>query len=144
VEPTALALLALESAPGVEAENRRKEALGFIEDRRCPQGGWNVGSPVMFASGLPGRAHSTAWVILALAKTSPGMIRPGDKEFLRAEMRRERGVLGFAWGLLALRAAGEEDREAEDRLRRLQGKNGGWENSPFKTAAAQMALGGQL
>jgi len=144
VEPTALALMALESSSGVEAAARRKEGLHFIQDRCCPGGGWNVGSPVMFSSALPGRAHPTAWVLVALSKLAPANIRSEDIKVLRAEMHRDGGALGLAWGLLALRTMREDDAPAEARLTALQGPNGGWSNDIYKTAIAVMALRGHL
>jgi hypothetical protein len=144
VEPTALALMALESSSGIDAAARRKDGLRFIQDRRCPGGGWNVGSPVMFSSALPGRVHPTAWVLLALSKMAPGNIRSEDIKLLRAEMHRDGGAQGLAWGLLALRTMREDDAPAEARLKALQAPNGGWSNDIYSTAVAVMALRGHL
>ena len=69
IEPTALALLALAEVsltPMITA--RTDEAVRYLTDRRCADGGWNVGNPVMLGSGLPPRAEPTAWVLLALAR----------------------------------------------------------------------------
>jgi len=144
VEPTALAMLALESVPGIAATDRLNEALRYIQDRRCPGGGWNVGSPVMFASALPALVNTTAWVLLALFKLAPGSILSEDFEILRTAMHRDGGVLGLAWGLLALKTLGKYNTLAEGRLAGLQHKDGGWANNPYKTAAAIMALRGHL
>jgi hypothetical protein len=140
IEPTALTMLALESIPGPEVTKRLNEAFLYIQDRRCPDGGWNVGSPAMFNLALPGRGYPTAMVLLALFKSGLGNIQGNDISFLRSEMLRDGSVLTLAWGLLALRTLGEDDVWAEARLSALQGQNGGWGDSPYKTAAAVMAL----
>jgi len=144
IEPTALAMLALESVADRKATERVQEAILYIQDRRCPGGGWNVGNPVMFNSALPARVHTTALVLLALHKISPGRINSEDIGILRSEIHRDGGVLGLAWGLLALKTLGEYDTLAEGRLAALQDKDGGWANNPYKTAAAIMALRGYL
>lgn len=144
VEPTALAMLALESVPGIAATDRLNEALRYIQDRRCPGGGWNVGSPVIFASALLALVNTTAWVLLALFKLAPGSILPEDFEILRTAMHRDGGVLGLAWGLLALRTIGQDHDSAEVRLAALQDQNGGWGNNPYKTAAALTGIRGYL
>jgi hypothetical protein len=144
IEPTALAMLALESAQDAVVTPRIHEALRYIQDRRCPGGGWNVGSPVMFNSALPARVHTTALVLLAFLKLSPKNVHPEDIGILRSEMRRGGGVLGLAFGLLALRTLGQDDASAEVSLSKLQGQNGGWANDPYKTALVLLALRGKI
>ena len=144
IEPTALAMLALESAQDAVVTPRIHEALRYIQDRRCPGGGWNVGNPVMFNSALPARVHTTALVLLAFLKLSPKNVHPEDIEILRSEMRRDGGVLGLAFGLLALRTLGQDDAAAEVNLSKLQGQNGGWANDPYKTALVLLALTGKI
>jgi hypothetical protein len=142
IEPTALALLALESTAGVTGAERIREAIQYIQDRRCPGGGWNVGSPIMFNTALPGRAYTTALVLLALAGRARGNIRPEDVRTLRLEMHRGGSPLALAWGLLALRSLGEDDEAAETRLCEKQARSGGWEDNAHKTATSLMALRG--
>ncbi len=144
IEPTALALLAFESAGEAPGDQRIREAVRYIQDRRCPGGGWNVGNPIMFNSVLPARAYTTALVLLALAGRARGVIRPEDLRTLRNEMDREGSPLALAWGLLALRALGENDPAAETRLLQMQGRNGAWEDSPHKTAGSLMGIRGRL
>jgi hypothetical protein len=145
IEPTALALLALHSIRGsTEAKGRINEAVRYIQDRRCPEGGWNVGNPVMFNSPLPARAHPTALVLLALSRFAPGTINSQDIKALRSAMHRDGGALGLAWGLLALRTMGEDDKLEETRLASMQGQNGGWADNPYITAVALMAMRGYL
>ena len=98
----------------------------------------------MFSKSLPARAHTTALVVLALSNLAPETIMPDDIKALRSEMQRDGGVLGLAWGLLALKTLKIDDTSAEGRLVALQDKGGGWGNSPFKTAIAIMAFRGHL
>jgi hypothetical protein len=145
IEPTALALLALRTICGLtEANGRINEALRYIQDRRCPGGGWNVGNPVMFNTPLPARSHPTAWVLLALSNFAPGTINSQDIKSLRSAMHRDGGALGLSWGLLALRTLKEDDKMAEARLVAMQGQNGGWADNPYITAVALMAMKGYL
>jgi hypothetical protein len=145
IEPTALAMLALQSAPSTPAiSTRLDEGVRYIRDRRCKAGGWNVGNPFMFGTALPSRAHQTAWVLLALMHVAPEVIQLEDEEALRSEMLRDGGVAALAWGLLTLRALGKDDVEAQSQLAALQGSNGGWNHNPYCTAVAMMAARGRL
>lgn len=141
-EPTALTMLALESTPAARSPAivaRLNEAVRCLEDRRCLNGGWNVGSPVMLGAYLPPRAHPTAWALLALSGFAPQAIRPEDIAVLRSDMHRDGGVLALAWGLIALRALGQDDAEAQARLAAGQMPDGGWNANPYHTAVALWA-----
>lgn len=141
VEPTALALLALSHAPTGESDHgRRQTAVTYLLDRRCQLGGWNVGNPVMFSQSLPPRACPTAWVILALARNDPSAITARDLDALRADMRQDGGVLALAWGLLALQAVDAGEPASRAALRALQQNDGGWNQNPYHTAIASLAL----
>ena len=142
VEPTALAMLALETAKDQpDVRNRLTEAVRYLKDRRVPGGGWNVGNPVMFSSVLPARAHPTAWSLLALMALSSETILPEDYECLKTEMQRDGGNMALAWGLLAIRAAGQDAPAARDLLIAAQQVDGSWDHNPYLTAVAWMALG---
>jgi hypothetical protein len=145
IEPTALSIIALQSIPDkIASTDRMDEALRYIQDRRCPGGGWNVGSPMMFNVALPARVHPTAWVLLALFRFAPKAVLPEDVRALRSDMLRDGGALGLAWGLLALRTLGEDDSLAETRLARLRIQGGGWSKNPYVTAVALMAIRGHI
>jgi hypothetical protein len=144
IEPTALSVLALVSEADIASSARMNEAIQYFQDRRCPRGGWNVGNPIMFNSALPAGAHTTALVLLALSKLAPKRINPEDIKVLRSEMGRGGGILGLAFGLLALRTLGEDDPLAEVRLSEMQGQNGGWADDLYKTAVVLMALRGKI
>jgi hypothetical protein len=141
VEPSALTLLALaknSSQAGVPA--RIEEAILYLKDRRCRGGGWNVGNPVMFDALLPARINPTAWAVLALAETSPTAILSEDVQVLHEEMHRDGGIMGFAWGLIALHKIGDEDAEARAKLASLQEEDGSWGANPYLTASTYLAL----
>ncbi len=141
VEPTALALLAL--APWAERTDvrpRLDEGIHFLLDRHCQGGGWNVGNPVMFSRPLPPRAIPTAWALLALNRLMPEAVRAEDVATLRKEMHADGSTSALAWGLLALRSLGQDDRVAADRLAARQAADGGWDGSPYHTAIALRAL----
>jgi len=143
VEPTALALLALDAASAVAAHRARAdEAVRYLSDRRCQGGGWNFGNPFMLGAYLPPRPHPTAWALLALHAIAPDAIRPEDVAALRTEMHRDGGAMALALGIMALEALGETDPLARERLTALQRPDGSWEGSPYVTALALRALSG--
>ncbi len=145
IEPTALAMLALEKV-AVESVDpgRILAAVNYLEDRRCPGGGWTVGNPVMLETLLPALPHPTACALVALSTFDPEAITSEDVQVLRAEMHRDGGVLALAWGLLALRTLGEDDTQAQSTLDEMQGSDGGWNRNPYHTALAIMARRGYL
>ena len=71
VEPTAFALLALETQQGQElpsAQNRRRLGEALLYDRMCPGGGWNCGNPEVYGVAGEPLVIPTAWALLALRK----------------------------------------------------------------------------
>jgi len=145
VEPTALSILASDGRGQTSKEqNRLAEAVKYLVDRRCKGGGWNVGNPVMFNSNLPARAVPTAWSLIALHHIAPQHIEVNDVSALKKEIAQDGGVYAAAWGLLALRILGEDDAETESHLLNIQAENGSWQESPYLTAIAAMALKGEF
>jgi len=139
VEPTALTMLALASASA--SNDRLLEAVRYLENRRCPGGGWNVGNPVMFNAFLPARVNPSAWSMMALARTSPQTISPDDAPALRTEIVKDGGAMGMAWGCLALRTCGiDVPADLLDLLAAKQSTNGSWDENPYVTAVAWMAF----
>ncbi len=84
VEPTSLALIALQRCPLeiLPSRSARRIQLGeaFLYDRECPDGGWNCGNPVVY--GVPGEAQvgPSVWALLALRKH---VERPGNQTGIR-------------------------------------------------------------
>jgi hypothetical protein len=141
VEPTAISMLALQSIPATPAITARlAEGIRCLTDRRCPPGGWNVGSPVMLGAAMPPRPVPTAWAILALSGPARDAIRPEDIATLRSEMEQDNGTLALAWGLMALQRLNETDEEVRNRLAARQLEDGSWDEDPYHTAMASLAL----
>jgi hypothetical protein len=143
VEPTALAMLALLSAPGADGgADRVTEGAAMLVDRRCPGGGWNVGNPLMLGAAMPARAHTTALAVLALARAARDALLPEDTAALRVCMHWDGSPSALALGLLALRELEEDDPAAAASLAALQLPDGSWNGSAYDTALAILADGG--
>lgn len=145
VFPTALTLLALVAA-GIRQHPRLDQGLLYLLDRACPDGGWNFGNPAMFGKRLPALIPETAMALLALrtlgVKIEGASVQAG-LAYLRSAPTAPTS-LELALGSLALLAwegAVISTASAIEALLRKQGADGGWENSPFITAAAALALG---
>ena len=102
VEPTAFALLALESAPKAllpaNAEKRRTLAKAMLRDRMCPGGGWNCGNPMVY--GVPGDPSipQTVWALLALRNEQEQNHQAASLRWLEANLANEtrKGVASLA------------------------------------------------
>jgi len=85
VEPTSIALLALEQAPAEllppVATRRRHLAESMLYDRMCPGGGWNCGNPRVYGVAGEPLVIPTAWALLAL----------------RAHAERHENMLSLSW-----------------------------------------------
>jgi len=145
VESIALTILALSSSDHTpEVEDRLAEAERYLTDRRCRGGGWNVGNPIMFSNPFPAPAEPAAGAILALLRFSPEAILPEDLPTLRYQADEEGGAGAVAWALLALRSAGADPGHLLDTLGTLQAADGSWNDNPYHTAVALMAMRGVL
>lgn len=145
VEPTSLAMLALENEKGNQFVGKRIErAVSYLKQRRCEGGGWNVGNPVMFDTTLPARAPQTAVAILALLASDPTPYKLEDLEALQRDMFEDGSPLALAWGSLVLRILGLDNRKAAAKLDSTQEENGSWSNNCYHTAIAMIAERGNL
>ena len=78
---------------------------------------------------------------MSLAKVAPHLVLSQDVSALQAEMRSDGGITALAWGILALRPFTSQSFKAEqEQLTSAQAANGGWEENPYPTAIAWMAL----
>lgn len=145
IEPTAYTILALKDLSVDAATKLRMDAgISYFQRQRCLQGGWTVGDPLMFESALPAHVHTTAVVLMAMMAYSPDSIQPEDILELRRDMQEDGGALAFSWGLLVLRTLGEEEESSFAHLFEIQGSNGDWNDNPYTTALAIMAIRGYL
>ncbi len=145
IQPTALALLALEGIDGSPvAQARMNAATRYFEYYRTTMGGWSVGNTTKLDINDTARAFPTALVLMALANFTPGLIQPPDLTALQQDMQNDPGVLAQAAGLLALRMLGKVDDTSIARLSSQQEADGSWEHNPFATGLAMMAMRGYL
>ena len=141
IEPTALSLLALNSVEmDPQHHERIQEAILYLDDRRCRDGGWNFGNPVMFNKDLPPRTYHTSLSILALSRISPNIILGEDISTLNKLLDDEGRPLGIALGILALKALNQDTSLLENKLLALQKSDGSWEGNIYFSAMSLLAL----
>jgi hypothetical protein len=139
VEPTAIAVLGLTTAGSADPE-RINEAALYLVNRRCPGGGWNVGNPIMFGSYLPARAQPTAMGILALNEIAHDGLMDDDFSIMEMDALKDDGSLALSWAGFALATCGRPSRDILNRLVSKQSQNGAWDDSPYATAVAWLAI----
>jgi hypothetical protein len=64
----------------------------------------------------------------------------GGLEVTRELLTAEVAASSLAWGIIALRAWQADDASLREQLLKRQSEDGGWENSPYSTASALLAL----
>jgi hypothetical protein len=106
VEPTSLALLALEITEKGEHE-RAREARRMLMDRQMESGGWNYGNTAVFGRQLWPMPESTGLALSALEGRIDRKSVEKSIVYLKHEMGRLRTPLSLGWGCLGLRAWGE-------------------------------------
>ena len=142
VEPTALSVLVL-FASGVTDHPRLREAIALLRERVCLGGGWNVGAALNFGKQMPPTPYATVLALLALQVARVDRDDPVIAESLRAlhhMLTPHVAASTLAWGIIALRAWQADHSSLRDRLLERQATDGGWENSPYATATALLAL----
>lgn len=145
IEPTALAVLALEGLIRPPfALTRINAALAYFRKYRTPSGGWDMGNASAIDNIIFPRSFQTALVLMALSRVAPQEIKPNDISVMREDLMRDQDVLFFSAGYLAIKTLGESDEMLLSYLKENQIKNGSWEDNPFFTAWAMMALRGYL
>ena len=105
VEPTSLALLALE-ATGQGDHERAREARRMLLDRQLDGGGWNYGNTLVFGRLLRPMPSSTGMALNALAGRTTEASVGESLSYLERETGRLRAPLSFSWCLLGLGAWG--------------------------------------
>lgn len=127
VEPTALALIALEQAPchllPSGAAKRRESATVLIYDRMCPGGGWNCGNPMVY--GVPGDSlvEPTVWALIALRREPKRRENVASLEWLRRNASQVLGAGSLALASICMDLYGEECPETAPDLSSLYGVN---------------------
>jgi hypothetical protein len=145
IEPTAMAVIALGGITSSKlAEVRINAAHSYFLHNRTPDGGWDIGNAGPLDTIVLPRAYPTSLVLIALALTAPEDIQTIDLSALLQDLQRDPSMLAQSSGLLAMRTLGERDEGVISNLNQSQLMNGSWNDNPFFTAWAIMALRGYL
>lgn len=103
VEPTCLALLALQTAPDCPERTRRTEqGRRLLLDRQLPEGGWNYGNTRVFQAALRPTAEATALALATLEVTGGAPDPVGLIQRLASEPLPT-APLACGWMAIALR-----------------------------------------
>jgi Prenyltransferase and squalene oxidase repeat len=140
VEPTSRVLLAVNALTPRDVRTRR-EAVRFLDDHQCTDGGWNYGNASHVDVDLRGYAQTTAIALIAL-QGEKGASVTRAVGFLRQTWRLEPGGLTAAQALVAFRLHGVdgERRAATDSLGAIAGRRSFLER-PLAVAWAALATG---
>ena len=143
IEPTAMAVLALESRDNSPlASSRINAAVDYFIKYRTPIGGWDIGNAGPLDTIVLPRAFPTSLVLMALNLAAPQAIISNDISALKQDMMFDLSVLSLSSGLLAIRVLGETADEVEVDIKDKQNANGSWDNNPFFTGWAMLAIRG--
>lgn len=108
VEPTAHALVALRRVvrrvPDRSLQQRIESGERMLLDTRCPDGGWNYGSPRALGVDLPSYPETTGLALVGLQRRAP----PETFDHARDLVRNGASPLARAWLNIALRTAGKD------------------------------------
>ena len=140
VEPTAFALLALESQKGPEhpsAQRRRKLGELLLYDRMCPGGGWNCGNPEVYGVAGEPLVIPTTWALLALRKYPERRENIQSLTWLEENFEKIQGPGSYAMAQICLAAYGRERNTDAASAGDLHAKNEFLRNIPV---AAWMTL----
>ena len=137
VEPTALAVAALARA-GYGQEAAVQEGITLLLDRQLPDGGWNYGNTVVFATQLRPAPEYTGMALYALAgKIDPAQVQV-SLAYLQQTLPQTLTPLALGWGVLALTAWQVLPPAA---LTWLAAGWHQWRNCPYLDTAALALLG---
>ena len=112
IEPTAMALLALEKTRH-EDHPRFLEGIRMIIDRRLSQGGWNYGNTRVYGTELFPFVDTTGMALTALAGHASKESVKNGIDYLLAEVENCRTPLSLGWALFGLGAWGIFPDESE-------------------------------
>jgi hypothetical protein len=112
VEPTALALIALQTA-GYEKHPRSIEAIKMLVDRQLPEGGWNYGNTSVFGKELNSMPETTGIALQALADLVPREQIKKSLTYLKTTVEKLYTPFALGWSLLGLSAWNERPRNSQ-------------------------------
>ncbi len=143
VEPTALALLALQGmSSSALARARLDGGLAYLRTNRTPDGGWWAGNAGPLDTVVIPRAYPTALSLIALAEAARAEILDADLSALQQDLQRDAGMLAQASGLLAMQVLRKDVSGLLSTLLDGQLPDGSWERNPFVSAWALLGLKG--
>jgi len=105
VEPTAMALLALEITRN-DSHARFPEGIRLLLNRQLPQGGWNYGNTRVYGKVLLPFIDTTGMALTALAGHTSEESVKNSINYLRGGVEKCRTPLSLGWALLGLGAWG--------------------------------------
>ena len=105
VEPTAMALLALERMRH-DGHSRFIEGIRMIMNRQLTQGGWNYGNTLVYGKELFPSVDTTGLALTALAGHTSEESVKNSINYLLAEVEKCRTPLSLCWALFGLGAWG--------------------------------------
>jgi len=103
--PTALTIVSLKQwtncKPEQRATDRAKIGIPMLLDRRCIEGGWNAGNPIVYGSALPAHIEPTAVALLGLqGMPSAETVRSVDWLYRAAD--GQSSIEALSWSVLTL------------------------------------------
>ncbi len=108
VVPTAFALLALKhsfpSCRNGKIAHRIERGVEMLQDRACPQGGWNAGNGVVYGTPMAPHIDATAIALLALRGRPKNRLIHRSLRWLEHQAGLCRAAWSLAWSILALDA----------------------------------------
>lgn len=137
VEPTALAIIALDSC-GLGNHARVYEAVRLLLDRQLPHGGWNYGNTMVFGQELHPAPESTGATLHALERRVSRTEIQHSLNYLVERIQNLRTPLALGWGLLGLRSWGLLPPDASRLVERCL--NGQERFGPYETTALGLLL----
>lgn len=140
----------------IAADEIITNAKEYLIDRSCPVGGWNVGNPYVFDKQLPPTPDATSYALLAWSACSTAAdfnqisTVNGGVSQLDTFVQNSRSAQTIALGVWALRLWEDASNlyelllvgDGSDGKPHIDGQDkfGGWNNSPYITALAALAL----
>ena len=120
VIPTALTIVVLKQwtnrKTDQRATDRAKTGISMLLDRRCIEGGWNAGNPVVYGTALPPHIEPTAVALLGL-QGMPSAETVRSVDWLNREAEGQSAIEALSWSVLSLFLYGRNIQALRTRLR---------------------------
>ena len=120
VEPTALAILALDSA-GQGNHGRVTDGVTLLMDRQLPGGGWNYGNTIVYDQELLPQPDNTGLALVALASKVEREEVQASLDYLQTRVKQLRSPRSLGWAVLGLDAWGIRPVKSQEWIRESLG-----------------------